>query len=98
MVSLVSVDCTAPWWLRVNGALSWYHYTNPLLLLLLYYTVATVCTMKVTNRIEEDSMESEQPIRTDDIIDPDDLTSDITAEKRREMWRSTHYVRTSCYG
>ncbi|CAL8292374.1 unnamed protein product [Lota lota] len=46
MVSLVSVDCAAPWWLRVNGALSWYHYTNPLLLLLLYYTVASVCRVK----------------------------------------------------
>ena len=47
MVSLVSVDCAAPWWLRVNSALSWYHYTNPLLLLLLYYTVASICRVKV---------------------------------------------------
>uniref|UniRef100_A0A8C5C6E9 Piezo-type mechanosensitive ion channel component n=1 Tax=Gadus morhua TaxID=8049 RepID=A0A8C5C6E9_GADMO len=47
MVSLVSVDCSAPWWLRVNSALSWYHYTNPLLLLLLYYTVASICRVKV---------------------------------------------------
>ncbi|XP_059901310.1 piezo-type mechanosensitive ion channel component 2-like isoform X1 [Gadus macrocephalus] len=96
MVSLVSVDCAAPWWLRVNSALSWYHYTNPLLLLLLYYTVASICRVKVTNGDEEESKDPTPPIRTDDKVDrepsdPSQPPAHLPAERRREMWRSAHY-------
>lgn len=40
LVSLVSMDCTTPWRLQVNSELSWFHFISPLMLLLLYNTVA----------------------------------------------------------
>lgn len=48
LVSVVSVDCAAPWRLRVNPALSWFHFVHPLMLLLLYNTVANLWRNQVT--------------------------------------------------
>lgn len=48
LVSVVSVDCAAPWRLQVNPALSWFHFINPLMLLLLYNTVANLWRNQVT--------------------------------------------------
>ncbi|TKS87288.1 Piezo-type mechanosensitive ion channel component 2 [Collichthys lucidus] len=42
LVSVVSVDCAAPWRLQVNSELSWFHFSSPLMLLLLYNTVASL--------------------------------------------------------
>lgn len=49
LVSVVSVDCAAPWWLQVNPALSWFHFLHPLTLLLLYNTVASLWRNQVTS-------------------------------------------------
>uniref|UniRef100_A0A673Y0J8 Piezo type mechanosensitive ion channel component 2 n=1 Tax=Salmo trutta TaxID=8032 RepID=A0A673Y0J8_SALTR len=40
--SVVQTDCSYTWMFRVNPALSWHHYINPIMLLLLYYTLATL--------------------------------------------------------
>lgn len=40
LVSLVSLDCSAPWRLKVNSELRWFHFGCPLMLLLLYNAVA----------------------------------------------------------
>lgn len=40
LVSLVSLDCAAPWRLQVNSELRWFHFGCPLMLLLLYNAVA----------------------------------------------------------
>lgn len=40
LVSLVSLDCAAPWRLQVNSELHWFHFGCPLMLLLLYNAVA----------------------------------------------------------
>lgn len=49
LVSLVSVDCAAPWRLQVNPDLSWFHFGCPLMLLLLYNTVASLLRNQVTS-------------------------------------------------
>lgn len=49
LVSVVSVDCAAPWRLQVNPALSWFHFVHPLMLLLLYNTVASLWRNQVTS-------------------------------------------------
>uniref|UniRef100_A0A8C7ULX1 Piezo-type mechanosensitive ion channel component n=1 Tax=Oncorhynchus mykiss TaxID=8022 RepID=A0A8C7ULX1_ONCMY len=40
--SVVQTDCSYTWMFRVNPALAWYHYVNPIMLLVLYYTLATL--------------------------------------------------------
>ncbi|XP_045898412.1 piezo-type mechanosensitive ion channel component 2-like [Micropterus dolomieu] len=48
LVSVGSVDCGAPWRLQVNSELSWFHFSSPLMLLLLYNTVASLWRNQVT--------------------------------------------------
>lgn len=48
LVSVVSVDCAAPWRLQIKPALSWFHFAHPLMLLLLYNTAASLWRNQVT--------------------------------------------------
>ncbi|KAM6953819.1 piezo-type mechanosensitive ion channel component 2-like [Aplochiton taeniatus] len=84
MVSVVQTDCTAPWRWAVNPALLWFHITNPVILLLLYCTLGTLLRLWLL----QDTNEEEQ----EDGVEPVtcDITSNLTAERRRELWRETH--------
>uniref|UniRef100_UPI0037E98014 piezo-type mechanosensitive ion channel component 2-like n=1 Tax=Semicossyphus pulcher TaxID=241346 RepID=UPI0037E98014 len=97
LVSAVSVDCAAPWRLQVNSELSWFHFSSPLMLLLLYNTVAALWRNQLIDTdggrgIER--LESALSQSCDIIITTSNLsdvaTGDITAERRRELWRRAH--------
>uniref|UniRef100_A0A8C1J4U5 Piezo type mechanosensitive ion channel component 2 n=1 Tax=Cyprinus carpio TaxID=7962 RepID=A0A8C1J4U5_CYPCA len=40
--SIVRTDCSSTWRLAVNSGLNWHHFVNPIMLLVLYYTLATL--------------------------------------------------------
>ncbi|XP_067308925.1 piezo-type mechanosensitive ion channel component 2 isoform X2 [Pseudorasbora parva] len=40
--SIVRTDCSSTWKLAVNSGLKWHHFVNPIMLLVLYYTLATL--------------------------------------------------------
>lgn len=40
--SVIQTDCSSTWKIIVNPDLSWYHHANPILLLVMYYTLATL--------------------------------------------------------
>uniref|UniRef100_A0AAR2L320 Piezo-type mechanosensitive ion channel component n=1 Tax=Pygocentrus nattereri TaxID=42514 RepID=A0AAR2L320_PYGNA len=40
--SIVQTDCVSTWRFNVNSNLKWYHFVNPIMLLVLYYTLATL--------------------------------------------------------
>ncbi|XP_038859228.1 piezo-type mechanosensitive ion channel component 2-like [Salvelinus namaycush] len=40
--SLIQTDCSSTWRMIVNPELAWHHFVNPIMLLLLYYTLATL--------------------------------------------------------
>lgn len=40
--SIVRTDCSSTWKLAVNDGLKWHHFVNPIMLLVLYYTLATL--------------------------------------------------------
>lgn len=40
--SVIQTDCSSTWKIIVNPDLSWYHHVNPILLLVMYYTLATL--------------------------------------------------------
>lgn len=40
--SVIQTDCSSTWKIIVNPELSWYHHANPILLLVMYYTLATL--------------------------------------------------------
>ncbi|KAL0157062.1 hypothetical protein M9458_048308, partial [Cirrhinus mrigala] len=39
---VVQTDCSHTWMFRVNPDLEWHHFVNPIMLLVLYYTLATL--------------------------------------------------------
>lgn len=39
---VVQTDCSHTWMFRVNPDLQWHHFVNPIMLLVLYYTLATL--------------------------------------------------------
>ncbi|ROL51551.1 Piezo-type mechanosensitive ion channel component 2, partial [Anabarilius grahami] len=40
--SIIQTDCSSTWKLAVNSGLKWHHFVNPIMLLVLYYTLATL--------------------------------------------------------
>ncbi|CAM4586729.1 unnamed protein product [Leuciscus chuanchicus] len=40
--SIIQTDCSSTWKLAVNNGLKWHHFVNPIMLLVLYYTLATL--------------------------------------------------------
>nr|XP_046227093.1 piezo-type mechanosensitive ion channel component 2-like isoform X2 [Scatophagus argus] len=98
LVQVFSVDCAAPWSLQVNTELSWFHFSSPLMLLLLYNTVATLwrnqvlmnCNSKQDLQRAESAVSESCDIMTATSNLSDELSADITAERRRELWRRAH--------
>ncbi|KAL6097437.1 uncharacterized protein ACO6RY_12985 [Pungitius sinensis] len=104
LLPLVSGNCSAPWRLEVNSELSWFHFTSPLMLILLYNTVATLWRNQLIDGVgwwrterEESAIIGSCDIMTATSNLSDEVGSDITAERRREMWRRAH-TRPECRG
>ncbi|KAK2859745.1 hypothetical protein Q5P01_004365 [Channa striata] len=92
LVSVVSVDCAAPWRLQMNPDLRWFHFTSPLMLLLLYHTVAALWRNRLINGDVMNSTES-VVIGSCDITQPagvGDVSGNLTVERRRKLWRSAY--------
>ncbi|XP_039983516.1 piezo-type mechanosensitive ion channel component 2-like [Xiphias gladius] len=97
LVSVVSVDCAAPWRLQVNSELSWFHFSSPLMLLLVYHTVASLWRNQLINGDGGQGVERAESAFSGscDIITTtsnlsDEVNGDIAAERRRELWRRAH--------
>ncbi|XP_041824079.1 piezo-type mechanosensitive ion channel component 2-like [Melanotaenia boesemani] len=97
LVPVVLVDCANPWRLQVNSELSWYHFSSPLMLLLLYHTVTCLWRNQLIDRSGERNEESVDSVVSGscDIITStsnlsDEVSCDITAERRRVLWRRAH--------
>ncbi|XP_055363650.1 piezo-type mechanosensitive ion channel component 2-like isoform X2 [Betta splendens] len=94
LVSVAYVDCAAPWRLQVNPNLSWFHFCSPLMLLLLYHTVASLWRNQLIDsdlvaRVESAKSGSCDIITATSILS-ENLSEDLTAERRRELWRRDH--------
>ncbi|XP_064235518.1 piezo-type mechanosensitive ion channel component 2 isoform X2 [Aotus nancymaae] len=83
--SVIQTDCSSTWKIIVNPDLSWYHHANPILLLVMYYTLATLIRIWLQEPLVQDERTKEEdralacsPIQ-------------ITAERRRSLWYATHY-------
>ncbi|GAA6215849.1 piezo-type mechanosensitive ion channel component 2-like, partial [Lates japonicus] len=92
LVAVVAVDCGAPWRLQVNSELSWFHFISPLMLLLLYHTVASLWRNQLIDSDRVQGGERVESAVSCDIITAtsnlsDEVSADITAERRRELWR-----------
>ncbi|XP_064434072.1 piezo-type mechanosensitive ion channel component 2 isoform X1 [Mirounga angustirostris] len=83
--SVIHTDCSSTWKIIANPDLSWYHHANPIVLLVMYYTLATLIRIWLQEPLVQDDRTKEEdralacsPIQ-------------ITAERRRSLWYATHY-------
>nr|XP_045000637.1 piezo-type mechanosensitive ion channel component 2 isoform X2 [Jaculus jaculus] len=83
--SVIQTDCSSTWKIIVNPELSWYHHANPILLLVMYYTLATLIRIWL-----QEPLVPEERLKEED----GDLAcspNQNTAERRRSLWYATHY-------
>nr|XP_012601650.1 piezo-type mechanosensitive ion channel component 2 isoform X2 [Microcebus murinus] len=83
--SVIQTDCSSTWKIIVNPELSWYHHANPILLLVMYYTLATLIRIW----LQEPLVQDERPREEDRALACSPIQ--ITAERRRSLWYATHY-------
>ncbi|XP_032165563.1 piezo-type mechanosensitive ion channel component 2 isoform X2 [Mustela erminea] len=83
--SVIHTDCSSTWKIIANPDLSWYHHANPIVLLVMYYTLATLIRIWLQEPLVQDDRTKEEdralacsPIQ-------------ITAKRRRSLWYATHY-------
>uniref|UniRef100_A0A672M614 Piezo-type mechanosensitive ion channel component 2-like n=1 Tax=Sinocyclocheilus grahami TaxID=75366 RepID=A0A672M614_SINGR len=90
---VVQTDCSHTWMFRVNPDLEWHHFVNPIMLLVLYYTLATLIRLWLQEsedmvRLQEKEGETEE---REEPESPESNMADYTAEKKRQLWRMAHY-------
>ncbi|XP_026056683.1 piezo-type mechanosensitive ion channel component 2-like isoform X1 [Carassius auratus] len=88
---VVQTDCSHTWMFRVNPDLEWHHFVNPIMLLVLYYTLATLIRLWLQ---ESEDTVKENEGETEEREEPESSESNMTvytAEKKRQLWRIAHY-------
>ncbi|KAF4788894.1 hypothetical protein TURU_157112 [Turdus rufiventris] len=89
VTSLTQTNCSSTWMIIKNQKLYWYHHANPILLLVMYYTLATLIRLWLQEPITPD--EEKSVSREDDKEIPCSPIP-MTAERRRSLWYASHYT------
>uniref|UniRef100_A0A669PMJ5 Piezo type mechanosensitive ion channel component 2 n=1 Tax=Phasianus colchicus TaxID=9054 RepID=A0A669PMJ5_PHACC len=86
VTSLTQTNCSSTWMIIKNQELHWYHHANPVLLLVMYYTLATLIRLWLQEPIvkKSESREDDKEIPCSPIP--------MTAERRRSLWYASHYT------
>ncbi|KAM7127177.1 piezo-type mechanosensitive ion channel component 2 isoform 4-T4 [Molossus nigricans] len=82
---VIQTDCSSTWKIVANRNLTWYQYANPILLLVMYYTLATLIRIWLQEPLVQDERTKEE----DRVLACSPIQ--ITAERRRSLWYATHY-------
>ncbi|XDV46792.1 hypothetical protein PO909_016629 [Leuciscus waleckii] len=89
---VVKTDCSHTWMFTVNPDLPWHHFVNPIMLLVLYYTLATLIRLWLQESEDMQVKEKEgEPVGEEETESPDSNNVVYTADRRRKLWRMAHY-------
>ncbi|XP_071780421.2 piezo-type mechanosensitive ion channel component 2 [Centroberyx gerrardi] len=86
--SIVQSDCSQTWKLIKNPNLKWHHFVNPIMLLILYYTLATLIRLWLQEPIDQPADDEDG-----DMNEEEDLVGNGTnnsADKKRQLWWKAH--------
>ncbi|CAL8369544.1 unnamed protein product, partial [Boreogadus saida] len=84
---LIRVDCTRTWKLNKNPELYWHHFVNPGMLLLLYYTLATLIRLWLQEPTGQ--MEDKEEAGGEEKEGLMGNGTSSSADRRRHIWRLT---------
>ncbi|XP_043081658.1 piezo-type mechanosensitive ion channel component 2 isoform X2 [Puntigrus tetrazona] len=88
---VVRTDCSHTWMFRVNPDLEWHHFVNPIMLLVLYYTLATLIRLWLQETEDTVKEDQEKPEEPEEPEAPESPINVYSAEKKRQLWRMAHY-------
>ncbi|XP_069709861.1 piezo-type mechanosensitive ion channel component 2 isoform X4 [Phaenicophaeus curvirostris] len=89
VTSLTQTNCSSTWMIIKNQDLLWYHHANPILLLVMYYTLATLIRLWLQEPIMPDE---EKSVSREDDKEIACSPIPLTAERRRSLWYASHYT------
>ncbi|XP_058263845.1 piezo-type mechanosensitive ion channel component 2 isoform X1 [Hemibagrus wyckioides] len=92
---VVLSDCSHTWMFKVNPELDWHHFVNPIMLLVLYYTLATLVRLWLQEPVDTQIKKKEGEAKVaEENEEQSPVSTEIhqTAEKKREMWRMARYL------
>ncbi|XP_070830644.1 piezo-type mechanosensitive ion channel component 2 [Chaetodon trifascialis] len=81
---IVQTNCSYTWKLIVHPERKWYHFVNPIMLLILYYTLATLIRLWLQEPIDQLTDEKDG-----DMCEEEDLVGNRTnnsANRKRQLW------------
>nr|XP_033789985.1 piezo-type mechanosensitive ion channel component 2 isoform X2 [Geotrypetes seraphini] len=89
VTSLIQTNCSSTWKIITTPDLNWYYHANPVILLVMYYTLATLIRLWLQDPVVDDD--------DDDNCDKDDGEDacsplPLTVDRRRSVWFSSHYT------
>ncbi|XP_060100004.1 piezo-type mechanosensitive ion channel component 2 [Heteronotia binoei] len=86
--SIIQTNCSSTWKIITNQKLVWYHHVNPILLLILYYTLATLIRLWLHEPIEQHVPDDD---KSDNRDEETDCRLTMTADTRRILWHKSRY-------
>ncbi|KFV09310.1 Piezo-type mechanosensitive ion channel component 2, partial [Pterocles gutturalis] len=89
VTSLTQTNCSSTWMIIKNQELHWYHHANPILLLVMYYTLATLIRLWLQEPVMPDE---EKSVSREDDKEIACSPIPMTAERRRSLWYASHYT------
>ncbi|XP_068048634.1 piezo-type mechanosensitive ion channel component 2 isoform X6 [Anomalospiza imberbis] len=92
VTSLTQTNCSSTWMIIKNQELHWYHHANPILLLVMYYTLATLIRLWLQEPIERQTPDEEKSVSGEDDKEIPCSPIPMTAERRRSLWYASHYT------
>ncbi|XP_048385787.1 piezo-type mechanosensitive ion channel component 2-like isoform X4 [Stegostoma tigrinum] len=89
---VIQTNCTTTWKIIANPNMSWPQHVNPIMLLLLYYTLATLIRLWLQEPIIRNTEEESYNREEEEQKEPFESDSSVSANMRRNMWYSAHYA------
>ncbi|XP_035271932.1 piezo-type mechanosensitive ion channel component 2-like [Anguilla anguilla] len=87
MPSVIQSDCSHTWKFIVNPQLEWHHFVNPIMLLVLYYTLATLIRLWLQEPVGTVSEQGDGDMREQSVCSDTENMS----EKKCDMWRTANH-------
>nr|XP_023682088.1 piezo-type mechanosensitive ion channel component 2 isoform X1 [Paramormyrops kingsleyae] len=86
---IVQTSCNQTWRFLVHPGLKWHHFVNPIMLLVLYYTLATLIRLWLQEPIDDAPEGGEQNEEEEEL--EQNVEEDKTAQRRRHLWKRTRH-------
>nr|XP_015209180.1 PREDICTED: piezo-type mechanosensitive ion channel component 2 isoform X2 [Lepisosteus oculatus] len=91
--SVIQTNCSYTWMIIANHELEWYHYVSPIMILVLYYTLATLIRLWLQEPTDEMYYDDDEEEKNETEEDEKEIMCNemaSTAEKKRQIWRNAH--------